>query len=100
MRSGCLCRITRATVSDELRLERRPVGAVPRSIAPSVAGTAAFSTAFGLGALTGAALCGVAMAVFGPHGFPGSLLVVFAGYLVIQSLLDRRCSSAPADDLT
>ena len=55
-----------------------------------VAGTAAFSTAFGLGALTGAALCGVAIAVFGPHGFPGSLLAVFLGYLVIQSMLGVR----------
>lgn len=55
-----------------------------------IAGTASFSTAFGLGALTGAALCGFAMAAFGPHGFPSSLLVVFLGYLVIQCVLGVR----------
>ena len=55
-----------------------------------VAGTAAFSTAFGLGALTGAALCGVAIAAFGPHGFPGALLAAFLGYLVIQFTLGVR----------
>jgi MFS family permease len=62
-----------------------------------VAGTAAFSTAFGLGALTGAALCGVAMAAFGPHGFPGSLLAVFLGYLVTQSVLGVRRCARPAE---
>jgi predicted MFS family arabinose efflux permease len=62
-----------------------------------VAGTAAFSTAFGLGALTGAALCGVAMAAFGAHGFPGSLLVVFLGYLMIQFVLRVRRRAKPAE---
>jgi MFS family permease len=55
-----------------------------------IAGTSAFSSAFGLGALTGAVLCGFAMDAFGPHGFPGSLLAVFLGYLVIQSVLRMR----------
>ena len=62
-----------------------------------VAGTAAFSSAFGLGALTGAALCGVAIAAFGPHGFPGSLLAVFLGYLVIQLVLGARRRARPAE---
>jgi MFS family permease len=63
-----------------------------------VAGTAAFSAAFGLGALTGAALCGVAIAAFGPHGFPGSLLAVFLGYLAIQSVLGvQRRAGRPAE---
>jgi MFS family permease len=55
-----------------------------------VAGTASFSSAFGLGALTGAVLCGFAMDAFGPHGFPGSILAVFLGYLVIQFVLRMR----------
>ena len=55
-----------------------------------VAGTASFSSAFGLGALTGAVLCGFAMDAFGPHGFPGSILAVFLGYLVIQFVLRLR----------
>jgi MFS family permease len=61
-----------------------------------VAGTAAFSTAFGFGALTGAALCGVAIAAFGPHGFPGSLLAVFLSYLVVQVVpgIRRRARAA------
>lgn len=60
-----------------------------------VAGTASFSSAFGLGALTGAVLCGFAMDVFGPHGFPGSILAVFLGYLVLQFVLPMR-RRAPA----
>jgi MFS family permease len=59
-----------------------------------VAGTASFSSAFGLGALTGAVLCGFAMDVFGHHGFPGSILAVFLSYLVIQSVLGMRRRAA------
>ena len=55
-----------------------------------VAGTASFSSAFGFGALTGAVLCGFAMDAFGPHGFPGSILAMFLGYLVIQFVLRIR----------
>jgi MFS family permease len=62
-----------------------------------VAGTASFSSAFGLGALTGAVLCGFAMDIVGPHGFPGSLLAVFLGYLVIQLVLGFRRRAAAAE---
>lgn len=55
-----------------------------------IAGTSAFSTMWGLGALIGAAICGVAMDVFGPHGFPLTLLAVFSGYLVILALITWR----------
>ena len=62
-----------------------------------VAGTASFSSAFGLGALTGAVLCGFAMDAFGSHGFPGSILAVFLGYLVIQFVLRKRRRAAAAE---
>ena len=62
-----------------------------------VAGTASFSSAFGFGALTGAVLCGFAMDAFGPHGFPGSILAVFLGYLVIQFMLRMRRRAAAAE---
>jgi MFS family permease len=62
-----------------------------------VAGTAAFSSAFGIGALTGAVLCGFAMDVFGPHGLPGSILAVFVGYLVIQFVFRTRRRAATAE---
>jgi MFS family permease len=52
-----------------------------------IAGTSAFSTMWGLGALIGAAICGLAMDIFGPHGFPITLLAVFLGYLVILALI-------------
>ncbi|WP_374366964.1 MFS transporter [Dongia sp.] len=55
-----------------------------------IAGTSAFSTMWGLGALIGAAICGVAMDVFGPHGFPLTLLAVFIAYLVILALITWR----------
>ena len=62
-----------------------------------IAGTSAFSTIWGLGALTGAVLSGFAMDAFGPHGFPGALLAVFVGYLAIQSLRGLRARTAPAE---
>lgn len=62
-----------------------------------IAGTAAFSTIWGFGALTGAVLCGFAMDLFGPHGFPGVLLIVFACYLAIQVVRSLRAKSAPAE---
>ena len=55
-----------------------------------VTGTAAFSSAFGIGALTGAVMCGLAMDAFGPHGFPGSLLAAFLCYLTIQLVIGIR----------
>ena len=55
-----------------------------------IAGTAAFSSAFGFGALTGAVLCGFTMDAFGPQGFPGGLLAVFVSYLVIQLVFSVR----------
>lgn len=57
-----------------------------------IAGTSAFSTMWGLGALIGAALCGVSMDFFGPHGFPASLFAVFVGYLVVLALITWRRS--------
>ena len=62
-----------------------------------VAGTASFSSAFGFGALTGAVLCGFAMDAFGPHGFPGSILAVFLGYLVIHFTLRMRRRAAAVE---
>lgn len=50
-----------------------------------IAGTSAFSTMWGLGALTGSVVCGIAMDKFGPHGFPGALLAIFIAYIVIQA---------------
>jgi MFS family permease len=55
-----------------------------------IAGTSAFSTMWGLGALIGAALCGAAMDIFGPHGFPATLLVIFITYLVLLALITWR----------
>jgi MFS family permease len=49
-----------------------------------IAGTAAFSTTWGLGALTGSVACGLAMDRFGPNGFPAALLVAFLAYLAIR----------------
>ena len=50
-----------------------------------IAGTSAFSTVWGLGALVGSVMCGIAMDLFGPHGFPGILLVFFVAFIVIQA---------------
>lgn len=49
-----------------------------------IAGTAAFSTVWGLGALTGSVVCGHAMDEFGPGGFPTALLLIFLTYLAIR----------------
>jgi MFS family permease len=49
-----------------------------------IAGTSAFSTAWGLGALTGSVVCGLAMNHFGPDGFPQALLVIFVAYLIVR----------------
>jgi MFS family permease len=59
-----------------------------------IAGTSAFSTMWGLGALIGAALCGIAMDLFGPHGFPATLLAMFVGYLLILGLITWRRKAA------
>lgn len=61
-----------------------------------IAGTAAFSTIWGLGALTGAVMSGIAMDAFGPHGFPGALLAVFLCYLAIQAVRAMRARTASA----
>jgi MFS family permease len=50
-----------------------------------IAGTSAFSTVWGLGALIGSIICGAAMDLFGPHGFPTILLVVFVAFIAIQA---------------
>lgn len=52
-----------------------------------IAGTSAFSTMWGLGALIGAALCGAAMELFGPHGFPATLLAIFLLYLAALAFI-------------
>ncbi|MDQ7246464.1 MFS transporter [Dongia sedimenti] len=49
-----------------------------------IAGTSAFSTAWGLGALAGSVACGLAMNHFGPDGFPHALLAIFVAYLVVR----------------
>lgn len=61
-----------------------------------IAGTAAFSTIWGLGALTGAVMSGIAMDAFGPHGFPGALLAVFLCYLAIQAVRAVRARTPSA----
>lgn len=50
-----------------------------------IAGTSAFSTVWGLGALLGSVMCGAAMDMFGPHGFPTILLVAFLTFIAIQA---------------
>ena len=49
-----------------------------------IAGTSAFSTVWGLGALTGSVVCGLAMNRFGPDGFPLALLAIFVAYLIVR----------------
>jgi MFS family permease len=62
-----------------------------------IAGTAAFSTAWGLGALAGSVVCGLAMNQFGPEGFPLVLLLIFVGYLIVRMVtrgISRRAETA------
>jgi MFS family permease len=59
-----------------------------------IAGTSAFSTVWGLGALTGSVACGLAMDQRGPNGFPEALLAAFLLYLVIR-LVVRITRGAP-----
>jgi len=59
-----------------------------------IAGTSAFSTAWGLGALTGSVACGLAMNQFGPNGFPQALLVIFVGYLIVRIVTQIRRQAA------
>jgi MFS family permease len=55
-----------------------------------IAGTAAFSTVWGLGALTGSVVSGFAMDQFGPNGFPTALLIIFVTYLAVRLLVEHR----------
>lgn len=55
-----------------------------------IAGTSAFSTMWGFGALLGSVLCGVAMDLFGPHGFPTVLFVVFVAFIAVQAVRSYR----------
>jgi len=55
-----------------------------------VAGTSAFASVWGLGALIGSVICGEAMDLFGPNGFPAVLIVVFVGYLIGRFLRRKR----------
>jgi hypothetical protein len=59
-----------------------------------IAGTSAFSTAWGLGALAGSVICGLAMNQFGPDGFPNALLAIFVGYLVVRMVTELRRRAA------
>jgi len=59
-----------------------------------IAGTAAFSTAWGFGALTGSVVCGLAMKQFGPNGFPNALLLIFVGYLIVRIVTELRRRAA------
>ncbi len=52
-----------------------------------IAGTSAFSTTWGLGALSGSVVSGLAMDNFGPTGFPTALLLIFLTYLAIRLAL-------------
>lgn len=61
-----------------------------------IAGTSAFSTAWGLGALTGSVVCGLAMYQFGPDGFPNALLVIFVAYLAMRVAVEYRRSRRAA----
>jgi MFS family permease len=49
-----------------------------------IAGTSAFSTVWGLGALTGSVACGMGMDTYGPGGFPEALLIIFLMYLAVR----------------
>jgi MFS family permease len=55
-----------------------------------IAGTAAFSTMWGLGALTGSVVSGLAMDRLGPNGLPGSLLAICLAYLAVRFLARLR----------
>jgi MFS family permease len=61
-----------------------------------IAGTSAFSTVWGLGALTGSVACGLAMNALGPVGFPQALLAIFVGYLLVR-IVTRLKAQAAAD---
>jgi MFS family permease len=49
-----------------------------------IAGTSAFSTVWGLGALTGSVVSGIAMDAFGANGLPAALLIIFLTYLAVR----------------
>ncbi len=55
-----------------------------------IAGTSAFSTAWGLGALTGSVVCGLAMNQLGPNGFPQALLAIFVAYLLVRIVTEMK----------
>ena len=59
-----------------------------------IAGTSAFSTAWGLGALTGSVVCGLAMNQLGPDGFPQALLAILIAYLIVRILTNLKARPA------
>ena len=61
-----------------------------------VAGTTAFSSMWGLGALAGSVLAGVAMDVFGPEGLPLSMFGVFLLYGAALAAFGMRQRNALA----
>ncbi len=59
-----------------------------------IAGTSAFSTAWGLGALTGSVVCGLAMNQLGPNGFPQALLAIFVAYRLVRIVTEMKRRAA------
>lgn len=51
-----------------------------------VAGTAAFSSMWGLGALGGSVIAGYSMEALGPEGLPLSMLLLLGSYVALQAL--------------
>ncbi|HVJ32745.1 MAG TPA: MFS transporter [Terriglobia bacterium] len=61
-----------------------------------VAGTSAFASVWGLGALIGSVICGEAMDIFGPNGLPGILIAVFVSYLAGRFIRYQRSGTRSA----
>ncbi|HVO04600.1 MAG TPA: MFS transporter [Candidatus Cybelea sp.] len=57
-----------------------------------IAGTSAFTTVWGMGALSGSAVSGLAMNALGPDGFPHALLAIFVAYLALRSVRGVRAT--------
>jgi predicted MFS family arabinose efflux permease len=55
-----------------------------------VAGSAAFASMWGAGALVGASVGGLAMTVFGPHGLPLSLALFLGLFLLAIIIRDHE----------
>lgn len=51
-----------------------------------IAGTSAFASVWGLGALIGSIMSGASMNIWGPDGFPHAMIAVFIAYLLARFL--------------